>query len=244
MRRRAFLRLALAGVGGAAIGVPLSACGAESGMTPARTRPGLRPAAAAGSCWRTSRARARTTGTAAGGTSRSATPRCWPGRSARAWTATCTASRPSIPTPPTTTRPSGATCASRTADARPAIADPLRRSTATTHPARQPDLERQGADDHDDVHRALRLRGQDRPPGHDPRHERPRHDPRGLRPGCRGARIGTGLAVRGEQARSAGAGRRVAAPSTGLLRRAEPTPMRRRRSATSFHDRLHSEIHR
>ena len=51
------------------------------------------------------------------------------------------------------------------ADARPAIANPLASIDALRHdPARQPDLERPGADDHVDVRRALRLRGQDRPP--------------------------------------------------------------------------------
>jgi hypothetical protein len=49
MRRRSFLRLALAGVGGAAVGVPLSACGAESApdARPDPTR-GPQPAQAEG----------------------------------------------------------------------------------------------------------------------------------------------------------------------------------------------------
>jgi hypothetical protein len=47
--------------------------------------------------------------------------------------------------------------------------------------------------------------GEDRPPDHDIRHERPRHNPRGHARDCRGAHIATGLAIRGEQARSAGA---------------------------------------
>ena len=55
------------------------------------------------------------------------------------------------------------------------------------------------------VHRAPRLLGEDRPPGHDARHERSRHHPSDYARSCRGARIGAGLAIRGEQAGSAGA---------------------------------------
>ena len=75
------------------------------------------------------------------------------------------------------------------ADARPRHRQPAALDRALRHdPAGQPDLERPGADDHDDVRRALRLRGQDRAAGHDARHERPRERPPTTTPSRAGAR--------------------------------------------------------
>ena len=65
LRRRDVLRLGLAGLAGAA----MTACGGSRPVEERRARR-TRRAATGGSCWRTSRARARTTGTAAGATSR------------------------------------------------------------------------------------------------------------------------------------------------------------------------------
>ena len=92
------------------------------------------------------------------------------------------------------------------ADARPAIANPLRSiAQYDTALLASPIWNVRRADDHVDVRRPPRLLGQDRLPGHDLRHERPRHHRRGLPVSCTGARIGDGLAVRGEQVRESGA---------------------------------------
>ena len=211
MQRRSFLRLALAGVGGAAVGVPLSACGAESA-------PDARPAGADGrgrillayfsrpgeNYWNGGRRDLEVGNTEVLARTISARLDCDLHRIDAV-----------DPYPDDYDETVERNVREQDADARPAIANPLPSIDELRHgPARQPDLERPGADDHDHVRRALRLLGQDRPPGHDARHERPRHDSRGLRavvPGrahrhrARGPRRGGALVPRRR--------RRVAAPN-------------------------------
>ena len=122
MQRRTFLRVALAGVAGAAVGVPSSACGAESPRAGAWPDPAGVLLAPGGELL------VRRQEEPQGRQHRGAGP----DRSARDWTATCTASEPPIPTPPTTRRPSQRNV--REQEPTPGRPSPTRcgRSTGTT----------------------------------------------------------------------------------------------------------------
>ena len=210
MRRRSFLRFALAGVGGAAVGVPLAACGADSAPALDRIPPGahsrLRPTVVAASCWRTSRARARTTGTAAGRNLKVGNTEVL----ARAISARldCVVHRiePVDPYPADYDETVQRNVREQDADARPAIATPLAsidgyETILLASPiwnVRAPMIMTTFAERYDFARKTV--------------YPITTHAMSGLGTTtddygqtCKGARIGAGLAVRGEEARSAGA---------------------------------------
>ena len=134
---------------------------------------------------------------------------------------------PPIPTPTTTRRLCGATCASRRRrTARHRHSASLDR--ALRHdPAGQPDLERQSADDHGDLHRAPDFTGKTVLPVTTHAMSGLGNAPDDYAESCRGARIGTGLAVRGEPMRIVARGRgRLAASNRPLGRRRCARPVR------------------
>jgi hypothetical protein len=196
IERRAFLRLTVAGLAGAAAGVPLGACGAGSPSPDPgsrRARPGdgrillayfSRPGE---NYWYGGRKNLRVGNTEVLARMISAQLDCDVHRIEAV-------DRYSADYDETVER----NVREQDADARPAIADPLP-STGTTRSCWPADLERPGADDHDHFRRELRLLGRDRPPGHHARHERPGHDVRGLRAGVR---------RRAHRRRACGSGRR------------------------------------
>ena len=180
MERRAFLRLAVAGVTGAAAGVPLSACASASpddapSSAPARPQDGpillayfSRPGE---NYWYGGRKNLKVGNTQMLARTISARLDCDVHRI-----------RAADPYSDDYDETVARNVREQDADARPDDRQSAAVDRQVRHdPAGQPDLERQGAHDHDELRRELRLLGKDRLPGHDARDERLGQDPRGLR---------------------------------------------------------------
>jgi flavodoxin len=207
MRRRSSLRLALAGVGGAAVGVPLSACGADSApdAPPDPTR-SPEPAQAAGggrvllayfsrpgeNYWNGGRRNLKVGNTEVLARAIGARLDC-----------DCTASKPPIPTPADYDATVQRNVREQDTDARPAIANPLASideydTILLASPiwnVRAPMIMSTFTDRYDFAGKTVHpvttyaMSGLGTTPEDYARE-------------CRGARIATGLAVRGEEARS------------------------------------------